>query len=254
MGETTVQSGRDQYDAIYRKDLAAEVEWLRLGATDKTDSIGFLLSQCGVTPDSILELGCGTGEVIKECQRRDYARRYAAIDYSEPAIQYLRDNSKGIDISSGDIASSSFAIPGHFDVVVLSHVIEHLDKPDEMLKALSRIDYSYLIAEVPLEDLPLCRLKSYLKDRTKNPAGHVQFFTAASFKALLGNAGIRPIRSRRYFPRQPAERIRFMCRKNGWGTAKQWQALMTGRYLPMIFGPLWSRMYYSHLAVICRKP
>lgn len=208
-----------------------------------------------IAPESILELGCGTGEVIKECQRRGYARRYAATDYSEPAIQYLRDNSQGIEISTGDIASPSFSISGHFDVVVLSHVIEHLDNPGQMLKALGRIDYSYLIAEVPLEDLPLCRLKSYLKDRTKNPAGHVQFFTAASFNSLLANSGFPPpIHFRRYVPKQPAERIRFMCRKNGWGAAKQWQALMTGRYLPMIFGPLWSRMYYSHLAVICRKP
>jgi hypothetical protein len=136
----------------------------------------------------------------------------------------------------------------------LTHVIEHLNNPEEMLKSLNRIDYSYLVAEVPLEDMPLCRLKSHLKDRTKNPAGHVQFFTAGSFTSLIADAGFRPIKTRLYVPKQPAERIRFMCRKNGRGIAKQWQALMTGRYLPMVFGPLWSRMYYAHLAVICRKP
>src|SRR5258708_1305253 len=242
MMQDRVQSGRDQYDAIYRKDLAAEAEWLRMGAPDKTDSIGILVKRCDVEPESILELGCGTGEVIKECQRRGYAQRYAAIDYSEPAIEYLRKNSEGIDIRSGDITSRSFSVSGHFDVVVLSHVIEHLDEPRKVLAALSRIDYSYLIAEIPLEDLPLARVKSLLKDRTKHQAGHVQFFTVKSFIALLATAGLRPIESRRYVPEQPAERIWFMFRKNEWGTAKYSQSLATGRYLPLAFGPLWSRL------------
>jgi SAM-dependent methyltransferase len=254
MVQDSVQSGRDQYDAIYRKDLEAEVEWLRMGAADKTDSIGILLKRCNVEPESILELGCGAGAVIKECQRRGYAKKYAGIDYSEPAIEYCRNNSEGIDVRSGDIASPSFSVSGNFNVVVLSHVIEHLDEPNKVLAALSRIDYSYLIVEVPLEDLPLAGVKNLLLDRTRNPAGHVQFFTAKSFIALLAGAGLRPIESRRYVPKQTAERIRFMCQKNGWGIAKYWQSLATGRYLPLAFGPLWSRLYYSHLAVICRKP
>jgi hypothetical protein len=166
----------------------------------------------------------------------------------------LLKNSEGIDIRSDDITSGSFSVSGHFNVVVLSHVIEHLDEPRKMLAALRRIDYSYLIVEVPLEDLPLARMKGLLKDRTKNQAGHVQFFSAKSFIALLASAGLRPIESRRYVPKQTAERIRFMCQKNGWGIAKYWQSLATGRYLPLAFGPLWSRLYYSHLAVICRKP
>src|SRR5215831_12625497 len=149
MEDDLVQSGRDQFDAIYRKDLSTEAEWLCMGAPDKTDSIGILLERCNVEPGSILELGCGTGAVIKECQRREYAKKYIAIDYSEPAIQYLRNNSEGIDVRSGDITSRSFSVSEHFDVVVLSHVIEHLDEPGKILAALSRIDYSYLVAEVP---------------------------------------------------------------------------------------------------------
>jgi SAM-dependent methyltransferase len=118
MDKTITQSGRDQYDAIYRKDLPAEAEWLRVGACDKADSIEILMRQCAIVSESMLELGCGTGEVIKECQRRGLARQYAAIDYSEPAIQYLRENSDGIDIRQEDIASPSFSISGHFDVVI----------------------------------------------------------------------------------------------------------------------------------------
>jgi hypothetical protein len=51
MVQDPAQSGRDRYDAIYRKDLAAEVEWLRMGATDKTDSVKCRI--CGDLAESL---------------------------------------------------------------------------------------------------------------------------------------------------------------------------------------------------------
>jgi len=209
--------GRNFYHELYTKDLEAEVQWLRMGAADKCDSVGFLLSKANLKPDSIIELGCGTGELIKECQRRGYANKYAAVDYSEPAVQLLRSTSQGIEVHAADITAPSFSISGHWDVVLMSHVIEHLDDPTPMLRALKRFDYSYFIAEIPLENLPLAKLKSYVKNRMKNPAGHVQFFNDTSFKKLLSSVGFEIIHSRRYRPTQSAQKLRFMCKKKTVG-------------------------------------
>jgi SAM-dependent methyltransferase len=246
-------TGRDLYAAIYDKDLEAEAQWLRMGATGKSDSVGLLLHRNRIKPKTILELGCGTGEVIKECQRRGYGDKYTAIDYSEKAIEYLRANSNNIDATTGDITSKDFTISGHFDVVILSHVLEHLEEPAVFLKALRRIDFTYLIAEVPLEDLFVCRLKSLVKDRTRNPAGHVQFFTGASFRKLLTGAGLEILDTRRYASPSSGADLRFMCDKNNWGQAKYLQVLITGRYLPLFAGPLWRRLYYANFAALCRK-
>jgi len=246
-------TGRDLYAAIYDKDLEAEAEWLRIGAIAKADSVGLLFQRHGIKPKSLLELGCGTGEVIKERQRRGYGEKYTAIDYSDKAIGYLQAHSSGIDSRVGDITSKDFSIDGHFDVVILSHVLEHLEEPGTFLKALQRVDFTHLIAEVPLEDLFICRMKSFVKDRTKNLAGHVQFFTGSSFGNLLTNAGLKILDTRCYATTQSAADVKFMCNKNGWGQAKYLQVLVTGRYLPLLAGPLWRGLYYANFAALCKK-
>jgi SAM-dependent methyltransferase len=246
-------TGRDHYAAIYDRDLEAEARWLQMGAGGKTDSIGLFLRRNNITPKSILELGCGTGEIVKECQRRGYGESYTAVDYSEKAISYLQAHSTNINVMAADIASTDFAINGHFDVVILSHVLEHLEHPDEFLKALRRIDFTYVIAEVPLEDLLISRLKSHVKDRTKNPAGHVQFFTGSTFRKLLTDAGFKILDTRRYANPSQKANLRFMCKKNGWGYVKYVQTLITGRYIPLFAGPLWRSFYYANFAALCRR-
>jgi SAM-dependent methyltransferase len=73
-----------------------------------------------------MELGCGTGAVIRECYRRALARRYIGVDYSAEAIAYLQTNAPQIEAIRADITSPDFLIP-EVDVVYLRHVIEHLD-------------------------------------------------------------------------------------------------------------------------------
>jgi len=251
--QVTSPTGRDHYAAIYDRELESEAMWLRLGAAAKADSVGLLLRKHGLQPKTILDLGTGTGEVIRECQRRGYGEKYTAVDFSPKAIQYLQANSTGIDARVGDITSPEFSVDGHFDLVILSHVLEHLEEPAQFLNALRRIDFTYLVAEVPLEDLWLARLKSHIKDRTHNPAGHVQFFTRATFQSLLTRCGLKIEETRLYTAPPSAADLRFMCRKNGWGLAKYLQVLITGRYLPLLSGPLWRRLYYANFAALSRK-
>jgi 2-polyprenyl-3-methyl-5-hydroxy-6-metoxy-1,4-benzoquinol methylase len=252
--EPTSPTGRDLFAAIYDKDLESEAAWLRLGAMDKADSVVLLLKRNGLEPKSILELGGGTGEVISELQRRGCGETYTCIDYSDKAIAYLRSHSHGIDARVGDITAKDFAIDGQFDLVVLSHVLEHLEDPAGFLRALlHRIKFKHLIAEVPLEDLLIARLKSFVKDRTKNLAGHIQFFTGSSFLKMITGAGLKVLDRRRYANPQSRADARFMCNKNGWGTGKYLQVLITNRYLPLITGPLWRGIYMSNLALLCER-
>lgn len=84
------RSGRDHYEAAYLDALERQAEWLCRGAGQKADSVERLLHRNRIKPESILELGCGTGAVIGELQQREVARHYYGIDYSAPAIDYLK--------------------------------------------------------------------------------------------------------------------------------------------------------------------
>lgn len=244
-------TGREHYRSLYQQELELEAEWLRRGTADKADSVELLLRQNCLNPQRMLELGCGTGAVVQECQRRGLASEYVAVDYSAEAIGYLRDRSHGIQTFVADITAEDFTLGGSFDLVVLSHVLEHLLEPEDLLRALGRLDFSYLVAEVPLENLFFGKLKAKLRSRMPNPAGHVQFFTAATFEALLGDFII--LDRRRYVPIPDPGTVRFVSRKDDASLPRQAQRMLTTRYLPKLTGPLWSRLYYSHYAVLCRK-
>lgn len=245
-------SGRDYFQLLYHEQVDAEAEWLRRGAIEKVNSIERLLKARGIRPATLLELGCGTGAVILECQKRGLAQRYIAADYSDEAIQYLKRQSTDIETICEDITVPG-AFRGPVDVVILSHVLEHLEAPAPFLQSLRRIEFSYLIAEVPLEDLFAGKLKSWLWDRTRNTSGHVQFFTAPSFTRLLTSNNLRVLGTRTYVPILDRDTIKFVCRKNAAGEPQRMRMMITNHYLPRVLEPLWTRFYYAHHAVLCAK-
>jgi len=245
-------SGRDFYEEIYQNELEDEAEWLRFGAVEKVNSVEILLERNGIQPVSILELGCGTGAVIIECQRRRLAREFTAIDYSKTAIAYLESHSTGIRCMAADITVPDFTLEESFDVLVLSHVLEHLETPLAFLQSLlTKVRFRYLVAEVPLEDLLASRIKNLIRDRTRNSAGHVQFFTENSFRQILTTARLEEKDCRRYVPVAPLDAIDLVRRRLQLSKMATLVKKSTGHYLPRMFEPFWERFYYSHLAVLC---
>jgi SAM-dependent methyltransferase len=246
-------NGRDFYESLYASGIEQEAEWLRRGASQKVDSIETLLARNSIAPQKILELGCGPGAVIRECRHRALAHRYIGVDYSADAVNYLRNNAPGIEAIQADITSPDFSIEEEADVVVLSHVIEHLENPGEFLTAtLQKLRFRYMIVEVPLEDLPGGRLKNLFWDRRINTTGHVQFFNPSSFMGLLTTHGLKIIDRYRYIPRNDFDTIRFLRAKDGLSLATV-SRMAAGFVVASALHPIWSRLYHSHYAVLCSR-
>jgi len=251
-GKPSVTSGKARYRRLYQTELEQEAEWLRRGAVEKVNSIEGLLRRNGIQPTRLLELGCGVGAVIVECQRRNLAASYAGVDYAPEAIDYLRGHSDGIEATQADLTDPSFHLSDPADVVILSHVLEHLESPATLLRTLKDdLQSSYLVIEVPLEDLMASRAKSLVKNRSASKAGHVQFFTARTFELLVRCSGFRVIDRRTYVPVLDAETVRFVAAKDGLPEHGYLLKLLTSRHLPTLLRPLWKRLYYAHHAVLC---
>jgi SAM-dependent methyltransferase len=248
-----MKSGKDIADETYLRGVDLEAEWLREGATAKVDSIETLLRGVLERHKSLLELGCGTGAVITEIQRRGIARELTALDYSEAAVEYLRQRSQGIRCIAGDVMTTRALDGDEFDVVVASHVLEHLEDPRSLLRALpASISFRYLILEVPLDDLLASRIKNRVRDRRTNAAGHVQFFTPRSFDELVTGSGFEILRRHRYVPVLSREAIDILASKDRLSRLRRQIVVMTGHYLPRLARPFWERYYYAHYAVLCR--
>ena len=235
--------------------MELETEWLRHGAVGKVDSVEALLNRQGVKPVTVLELGCGTGGVITECQRRGLGVEFTAVDYSKRAIGYLESHSEGIHCMTADITDPAFTFNDSFDVVILCHVLEHLEDPLKFLQSMTaKISFRYLVAEVPLEDLLASRIKNLVRDRRRNLSGHVQFFTEKTFRRLVSSTTLNLKDSRRYVPILSPEVLEFVCRKDGMSGVRTVIRKATGCYLPRILKPLWENAYYAHCAVLCTPP
>ena len=241
----------DIYAAIYSQQLQEEGRWLEMCGPEKANSVRILLRRNGIQTQTIAELGAGTGAVIRELKKQRLAADYLAVDSSPLAISYLAEHDSAIRTLVMDITAPCFTLDRHYDVLVLSHVLEHLRDPENFLNIVHRLSWDWLVAEVPLEDLPLCRAKLlFTNTRADNRAGHVQFFTAGSFERLLTKCGLTVIDRRRYSPALTPQMIGFQARKNGVTSLKQVQMMLTGWVLPNLMGPLWRWLYLANYAVL----
>ena len=129
-----------------------------------------------------------------------FGKEIVGVDASATAIQFanFHFSRPGLTFETSSIDSGRAGL-GTFDVVVASHVLEHLTKPEEAIQDVAALA-EWLVIEVPLEDCWAPRLASTLstRRRTENPVGHVNFWTRDSFRAFLESAGLLAVRDFQY--------------------------------------------------------
>jgi len=81
---------------------------------------------------AILDLGCSSGGFLAAMKRP--AWKLFGIEMSEQVAKVARERS-GADVFVGDIKDAPYGA-GEFDVVTCFHVLEHLDRPAEVLRCV----------------------------------------------------------------------------------------------------------------------
>jgi ubiquinone/menaquinone biosynthesis C-methylase UbiE len=103
----------------------------------------------------VLDIGCGIGEVSEHVQSRE---KYLGVDVNPYCVKYLQQNSLQAKLGSAyDIPSENSSA----DVVIMSHVLEHIDDPEKAMREISRVlkPLGLLIIIVPT-------IKGYGTDQT----------------------------------------------------------------------------------------
>jgi 2-polyprenyl-3-methyl-5-hydroxy-6-metoxy-1,4-benzoquinol methylase len=102
--------------------------WLAVGAPEKASSIERLTDGLGIT--TLLEVGCGTGAILQELARRPAGREYAGCEPSGALFERARSRRYGVEV---DLRCATFEESGfadrQWDLIVLSHVLEHTPTP-----------------------------------------------------------------------------------------------------------------------------
>ncbi len=127
----------------------------------------------------VLDLGCGIGEVAAYVEA---PQRYMGVDVNPYCINYLKE--KGLQSKLGSV----YEIPleaNSVDVVVLSHVLEHLDEPGRALREIWRVlrPEGMMITIVPMR-------YGYSTDRT-----HVTFYDLARLGEIARRYHFEPLKT-----------------------------------------------------------
>ena len=109
------------------------------------------LLMAAVYPElSVLDIGCGTGRILRGL-RKDKDCRVYGIDISQVSIDMLKR--QGIN---GEVANAEDLdfFRGKFDVVIISHTLEHIDNDDKLIMNIARITDCYALIAVPNNMIP----------------------------------------------------------------------------------------------------
>ena len=95
-----------------------------------------VLSYVPISANRILDVGCGTG-VFGEVLRNEREREVVGITYSSEEATLAEKRLSAVYCA--DLNNFDLTALGRFDCVVMSHVLEHLYRPDEFLMQVRSI-------------------------------------------------------------------------------------------------------------------
>jgi hypothetical protein len=179
-----------EYEADYAVALKDEsfVRWREAGTRQKAANAVKMWR--GIQVTSPIQIGFGTGAVLKRLQEPKFAKHFACLDLSHSTVTFAR-NVRGNSLSRTCVASATSLLCRNvaFDVATLSHIIEHLHEPAQVLAEASRIA-CYVVVEVPTEVVLSNAIgRSVLRNSyaSIHAAGQVEFWSTRSISRLLKN-------------------------------------------------------------------
>ena len=165
-------------------------EWYRIGAEIKADHVLRLLRDAGAVPVkevSVLEVGCGDGQVLAELGRRGLGPELVGVEISQTAAELARAQPGVTRVEVFDGETLPFA-DEEFGLVLATHVLEHVRDPAALLREMVRTSAAIVVVEVPLEQNLSAR-----RPRARALSahvGHVQRFSRATVRQLFADAGL----------------------------------------------------------------
>ncbi len=171
---------KNAYDEFYQKHDEA---WRMLSAKYKAQHI---IDICkGRAFKKVLEVGAGDGSILKILADQNFAPEYHAVEISESGVEHIKSrNIKGLQSVQ---LFDGYHLPfedSSFDLIILSHVLEHVEHERLLLRELKRVA-SYCVIEVPRD------YKAGVDNRIKHflAYGHINVYTPTSLRYLLRTEG-----------------------------------------------------------------
>lgn len=176
----------------------------------RRSSMAFILEEISVA-DKVLDLGSKYGDMAYQISQK--ANFVVGIDYEKESItlaqkKYVRDNLEFICADAVDYIESSQL---KLSVLILSHVLEHIDNP---LEFLIKFKPYFVKTYIEVPDFDNSYLNKYRLDSGSSliytDADHIHEFDRDELKELIEKSGLKIYKSEFRYGLQ-----KYWCQNNG---------------------------------------
>jgi ubiquinone/menaquinone biosynthesis C-methylase UbiE len=173
------------YDNYYENN---DETWRMLGAKYKVEHI---ITVCkGYTFSKVLEVGAGDGVILKLLADKGFAPELHAVELSASGVERIKE--RNIPSVKSVQEFDGYHLPfedNSMDLIILTHVLEHVEHERLLLRELKRVAKMVLI-EVPRD------YKHGVDTRIKHflAYGHINVYTPTSLRYLLATEGLEVVK------------------------------------------------------------
>ena len=130
-----------------------------------------------------LDIGCGFGQMLQYLERKDKSIYLTGLEMDPLIVNYNNQRLKiGKVLYISDINHFLKDNKKKYDIIFLSHVLEHLTRPDIVLSKLNNILNKDGVLYI---EIPNCENQSILKQSTEKTVEHLSHFTYDTFDKLI---------------------------------------------------------------------
>ncbi|GLU51422.1 hypothetical protein Dfri01_08830 [Dyadobacter frigoris] len=167
---------KDSYSSQYDEKSVA---WRTMGAKYKAQNIIELAKN--IKFENVLEVGAGEGSILYWLSKWNFSKNLNCVEISESGIEMIK--SKNIEHLKDVLLFDGYKIPypdNHFDLVICSHVMEHVEHERILLREIKRVSKNQIF-EVPID------FSFYVDKKIKHflAYGHINIYTPGLFRFLL---------------------------------------------------------------------
>lgn len=153
----------------------------------KAKQIMRMLAQSSIAPETICEVGCGAGEVLKQLQgKMDTTCSFWGYEISPQAFELSKSRAnERLHFKLTDIRQEEGTF---FDLILIMDVVEHLEDYFSFLRDL-KPKSQYKIIHIPLDLSVQSLLRPNALLGVREAYGHIHYFTKDIALAMLKDVG-----------------------------------------------------------------
>ena len=141
----------------------------------------------------LLDIGCGNGDFLVNVQEAGWV--VSGLEPDPKAAAAARQRGLHVALGTVDVLANE---SNSFDAITLSHVIEHVHEPSQLLQAVRRLLKPGGVAYIDTPNIDSRGAHYFGKNwRGLEPPRHLVLFNPASLIALLSASGFEDIQTKR---------------------------------------------------------